>query len=130
MKHNRRKARHKRHKRIRKELFGLAERPRFNVYKSFKHIYAQIIDDSSGHTLTSASSLDKELRGKLGTGGNVKAATEVGNLVASRAIHKGIKKVVFDRGGLSLSWKSKGACRRSKGERTWILTVFFSVFVF
>ncbi len=116
MKHNRRKARHKRHKRIRKELFGLAERPRFNVYKSFKHIYAQIIDDSSGHTLTSASSLDKELRGKLGTGGNVKAATEVGNLVASRAIHKGIKKVVFDRGGYPYHGRVRALADAARGK--------------
>ncbi|MCK5286602.1 MAG: 50S ribosomal protein L18 [Thermodesulfovibrionia bacterium] len=99
MKNRRRTARHKRHKRIRKKLFGLSEKPRFNIYKSFNHIYVQIIDDSTGHTLTSASSLDKKLRKQLGTGGNVKAAKEVGTLVASRALDKGIKKVVFDRGG-------------------------------
>jgi large subunit ribosomal protein L18 len=74
---------------------GTAERPRLNVYRSLNHIYAQIIDDAKGETLLSASSL----AAKAKTGGNVAAAKEVGKLVAERAIEKGIKRVVFDRGG-------------------------------
>ncbi|MGC2398600.1 MAG: 50S ribosomal protein L18 [Acidobacteriaceae bacterium] len=83
------------HFRIRQKMQGTAERPRLNVYRSLNHIYAQVIDDAKGETLISASSL----AGKLKTGGNVAAAREVGKLVAERAVEKGIKKVVFDRGG-------------------------------
>ena len=83
------------HFRIRQKMQGTAERPRLNVYRSLNHIYAQIIDDAKGETLLSASSL----AAKVKTGGNVAAAKEVGKLVAERAIEKGIKKVVFDRGG-------------------------------
>ena len=81
------------HDRIRRKLAGTGERPRLNVYRSLNHIYAQVIDDQKGETLVSASSV------KLKTGGNVAAAKEVGKLVAERALEKGIKKVVFDRGG-------------------------------
>jgi large subunit ribosomal protein L18 len=83
------------HYRIRQKMQGTAERPRLNVYRSLNHIYAQIIDDAKGETLLSASSL----AGKLKTGGNIAAAKEVGKQVAERAIEKGIKRVVFDRGG-------------------------------
>jgi large subunit ribosomal protein L18 len=83
------------HFRIRQKMQGTTERPRLNVYRSLNHIYAQVIDDAKGETLISASSL----AGKMKTGGNVAAAKEVGKLVAERAIEKGIKKVVFDRGG-------------------------------
>ena len=83
------------HFRIRQKMQGTAERPRLNVYRSLNHIYAQVIDDAKGETLISASSL----AGKLKTGGNVAAAKEVGKLVAERALEKGIKQVVFDRGG-------------------------------
>jgi large subunit ribosomal protein L18 len=83
------------HSRIRQRMEGTAERPRLNVYRSLNHIYAQVIDDAKGETLLSASSLASKVK----TGGNVAAAKEVGKLVAERAIEKGIKKVVFDRGG-------------------------------
>ena len=83
------------HKRIRKSLMGTPERPRLNVYRSLNHIYAQVIDDESGRTLVSASSLAMKLK----TGGNVAAAREIGKTVAERAVEKGIKQVVFDRGG-------------------------------
>ena len=83
------------HFRIRQKMQGTADRPRLNVYRSLNHIYAQIIDDAKGETLLSASSL----AAKAKTGGNVAAAKEVGKLVAERAIEKGIKRVVFDRGG-------------------------------
>ena len=83
------------HSRIREKLSGSGERPRLNVYRSLNHIYAQIIDDRKGETLVSASSLGLKLK----TGGNVAAAKEIGKAVAERAVEKGIKRVVFDRGG-------------------------------
>lgn len=89
----------RRHKRIRKKVFGTPERPRLCVFRSNKHIYAQIIDDTIGHTLVAASTLDPELRGKLQKTWNIEAAREVGRLIGKRALEKGIKKVVFDRGG-------------------------------
>ncbi len=89
-------ARMKRHLRVRKNISGNAERPRLNVYRSLNHIYAQIIDDTKGITLVSASSMDKDF---TGYGGNIEAAKAVGNLVAKKALEKGIKAVVFDRGG-------------------------------
>lgn len=89
--------RKKRHLRVRKNLFGTAERPRLNVYRSNKHIYAQLIDDVNGVTLASASTVDKEF--KADATGNVEASIQVGKLVAKRALDKGHKNVVFDRGG-------------------------------
>ncbi len=89
-------ARIKRHRRARKNISGSAERPRLNVYRSLNHIYAQVIDDTKGVTLVSASSLDK---GFEGYGGNVEAAKKVGKAVAEKALAAGIKAVVFDRGG-------------------------------
>jgi len=90
-------SREKRHLRIRQTLKGTAEKPRLSVFRSNSQIYAQIIDDVTGKTLCSASSLDKEL--KLANGSNVAAATEVGTLVAKRALALKIESVVFDRGG-------------------------------
>ena len=86
----------KRHKRVRSKVFGTAERPRLNVFRSEKNIYAQVIDDVAGNTLVSASSLDKAIEGN---GGNKTAARAVGKLVAERCKAKGIDTVVFDRGG-------------------------------
>ncbi|MBZ4645217.1 MAG: large subunit ribosomal protein [Petroclostridium sp.] len=91
-------ARLRRHERVRKRVFGTAERPRLNVYRSLKNIYAQIIDDEAGTTLVAASTLDEALK-DLPYGGNKEAAREVGKLVAKKALEKGITKVVFDRGG-------------------------------
>jgi len=96
---NRKDATVKRHKRIRVKLVGTAERPRLSVYRSNKHIYAQLIDDEKGITITSASSIDKELREKISDGSDIAAAKEVGKLVAERAKKAGIEFVVFDRGG-------------------------------
>jgi large subunit ribosomal protein L18 len=94
--------RQKIHSRIRKTMTGTAERPRLNVYRSVNHIYAQVIDDTQGTTLVSATSVEKG-KGSKGekrpTGGNVASAKEVGKLIAERAKQKGINKVVFDRGG-------------------------------
>jgi len=84
---------------VRKKVRGTEERPRLNVYRSLKHMYAQIIVDTRGETLVSASTLSRELRGKLKSTGNVEAAKEVGRLIAKKALEKGIKKVVFDRNG-------------------------------
>lgn len=92
-------ARLRKHTRVRKKVVGTTERPRLNVYRSLKHMYAQVIDDSTGRTLVSASTLDKEIKGKLSFCGNKEAAKEVGKLIATKAINSGIKKVVFDRGG-------------------------------
>ncbi len=89
----------RRHLRLRNKISGTAERPRLNVFRSLQHIYAQVIDDTAGVTLVSASTLDKELKEKLSYGGNIEAAGEVGRLVAKRALEKGIDTVVFDRGG-------------------------------
>lgn len=93
------KARLKRHLRVRKKVQGTAARPRLNVYRSSKHIYAQLIDDVAGVTVASASTVDKELSGLIGNGGNVESARKVGELIAKRAQAKGYKSVVFDRGG-------------------------------
>jgi len=93
------KARLKRHLRVRKKIEGTTERPRLNVFRSSKHMYAQIIDDRKGVTLVSASTVDKEIRDSIGNGGNVEAARKVGEIIAKRAKEKGIEHVVFDRGG-------------------------------
>ena len=89
-------ARLRRHRRVRGKISGTAERPRLDVFRSSKHIYAQIIDDVAGVTLVSASTVEK---GFEGNGGNVEAAKKVGATVAERALKKGIEDVVFDRGG-------------------------------
>ncbi len=89
--------RKKRHARVRTKLSGTAARPRLNVFRSNKHIYAQLIDDVNGVTLVSASTLDKEV--SADSTGNKEAAVKVGELVAKRAVEKGVKEVVFDRGG-------------------------------
>lgn len=98
-KQNRNEIRLRKHVRVRKKVSGTAERPRMNVFRSLKNIYVQIIDDTNGTTLVSASTLDAAIKGKVAYGGNAEAAKEVGKLIAEKAIEKGIKTVVFDRGG-------------------------------
>ncbi len=91
----------RRTRRVRNRLRGkyrLVARPRLSVFRSHKHIYAQLIDDTRGHTLAAASTLDKELREKIAYGGNQDAARAVGQLIAQRALAAGVKEVVFDRG--------------------------------
>ena len=83
------------HQRIRRKLSGTDARPRLNVFRSLNHIYAQVIDDQKGETLVSASSMQLKLK----TGGNVASAKEIGKAIAEKALEKGIKRVVFDRGG-------------------------------
>lgn len=92
-------ARKKRHRRVRQKVSGTAERPRLNVYRSLKHIYAQLIDDQTGITLVSASSMEPDLRDKSSPSGNAAAAKVVGERLAERAKDKGIEEVLFDRGG-------------------------------
>lgn len=93
------KARLKRHLRVRKKIQGTAARPRLNVFRSSKHLYAQLIDDVAGVTLASASTMDKDLKGQIENGGNVEAARKVGELIAKRGKDAGVVQVVFDRGG-------------------------------
>lgn len=93
------------HRRIRRRIRGTAERPRLCVFRSLRHIYAQLIDDASGRTLAAASSAEKEAPRK--SGGNAAGAAAVGRLLAGRAIDKGIKRVVFDRGGYTYHGRVK-----------------------
>lgn len=93
-------ARLRRHRRVRKTVAGTPEQPRLNVFRSLEHIYAQIIDDSEGHTLVSASTLDKEVRALCGDGAKkTDEAKVVGRVLAARALARGVSQVVFDRGG-------------------------------
>lgn len=102
---NKNENRKARHGRVRKKISGTPERPRLNVYRSGKHIYAQIIDDVSGSTLVSASTLDKSLN--LTATHNKEAAKSVGELIGKKAVEKGIEEVVFDRGGYIYHGKIK-----------------------
>lgn len=96
---NKRTERHRRHDRLRKRIFGSAERPRLAVFRSHQHIYAQIINDEQGHTLVSASTLEPEVKKEGSYFGNSEAARIVGERIAKKALEKGIEQVVFDRGG-------------------------------
>ncbi len=89
----------KKHKRLRYKIVGTTEKPRLCVFKSNNHMYAQVIDDTKGHTLAAASTLEGELKGKLEITNDTEAAKVVGELVAKRAVEKGVKTVVFDRSG-------------------------------
>jgi large subunit ribosomal protein L18 len=93
------KTRRRIHQRLRQRLEGSGDRPRLNVYRSLNHIYAQVIDDNTGKTLASASTAQGKKKGEKRTGGNVASAKDIGKLIAQRAQEKGVKKVVFDRGG-------------------------------
>lgn len=99
MKLSKNQARLRKHKRIRKKLAGTAEMPRLAVYRSLAQIYVQAIDDASGKTIASASTLEKEFRSNSASGGNINAAKAVGESIAKRLLEKGIDKAVFDRGG-------------------------------
>lgn len=91
--------RKKRHQRVRNKVSGTAEKPRLNVFRSTKHMYAQIIDDMAGKTLAAASTLDADVKAELSSTSNKEAAKKVGELVAKRAKENGIEEVTFDRGG-------------------------------
>jgi large subunit ribosomal protein L18 len=110
----REKERKRRHQRIRKQIHGTAQRPRLSVFRSLKHIYAQLIDDDTGKTLVSASTLTKELQNGI-TGFNCTSAEKVGELLARRAVEAKITTVVFDRSGYRYHGKIKAlaeACRK------------------
>ena len=108
-----------RHKRIRKKVFGTAERPRMAFYKSLNNLYVQIVDDEIGHTLVSASTIDKDFGEKYGFRGgkNKEIARKLGEFIAEKALAKGIEKVVFDRGGFIHHGKVKefAEAAREKG---------------
>lgn len=96
---NRRVARLRRHRRVRKHVVGTPERPRLNVFRSLRHIYAQVIDDSRERTLVSASTMDQEVKAQLQGLSKTEQARVVGKVLAERALSQGIEQVVFDRGG-------------------------------
>ena len=98
-KESRQKVRVKKHMKIRNRFSGTAERPRLAVFRSNNHVYAQVIDDVAGKTLVSASTLEKDIKAELKNTDDIEAATKIGEVVAKRALEKGIKAVVFDRGG-------------------------------
>ncbi|HHZ17354.1 MAG TPA: 50S ribosomal protein L18 [Peptococcaceae bacterium] len=100
IKPDRKKIRQKKHLRIRKQIKGTAERPRLAVYRSLKHVYAQLIDDEKGVTLVAVSTLEAPIKGEVESTGNTEAAHKVGQVLAQKALKKGIKEVVFDRGGM------------------------------
>ena len=112
--HSRGEARARVRRRIRSRVLGTAERPRLSVFKSLKHLYAQVIDDRKGVTLVAASSLDEGFAAEHKGGGNVAAAKKVGELVARRAKEKGVTRVVFDRGGYPYHGKVKALAESAR----------------
>ncbi len=110
----RERSRVRRHHRVRLRVYGTSDRPRLNVFRSNAHLYAQVIDDTTGRTLVSASTLDKEIKGKLKSGANLAAAMAVGRLVAERALKANLKAVVFDRGGYRFHGRIKALAEASR----------------
>ena len=106
-KQSRSEIRRKKHYRLRNRFAGTAERPRLAVFRSNNHMYAQIIDDTVGNTLVSASTLDKEVKDELEKTNNIEAAEKLGTIIAKKALDKGITTVVFDRGGFVYQGKVK-----------------------
>ena len=114
-KQSRSEIRRKKHYRLRNRFAGTAERPRLAVFRSNNHMYAQIIDDSVGHTLVAASTVEKEIKAELENTDTVDAAAYVGTVIAKRAIEKGIKCVVFDRGGFIYQGKIQALADAARG---------------
>ena len=110
---DKRSARIKRHRRVRKKVFGTPEQPRLSVYKSIKHIYAQIIDDQNGITLVAASTLSPDVQDKV-SGSNIEAAKLVGNEVGKKAVDNNITSIVFDRGGYRYHGKLKALAEAAR----------------
>lgn len=106
--------RQRRHHSIRKKIQGTPERPRLNVFRSLNNIYAQVVDDSTSATLASASTIDKDLKATVKSGGNIASAKLVGELIAKRAKEKGIEKVVFDRGGYQYHGRVKSLAEAAR----------------
>ena len=113
---NRRVARLRRHRRVRKHVAGTPERPRLSVFRSLRHIYAQVIDDSQGHTLVTASTVDPEVGAQLRGLTKVEQARVVGKVLAERALSDGVKKVVFDRGGCKYHGRVKALAEAARHE--------------
>ncbi|RLC68165.1 MAG: 50S ribosomal protein L18 [Chloroflexi bacterium] len=111
---DRRTARLRRHRRIRKRVTGTAERPRLNVFRSLRHIYAHVIDDSHGHTLVSASTIDPEVAAQIDGLTKTEQAKVVGKVLAKRALAQGIEKVVFDRGGYKYHGRVKALAQAAR----------------
>ena len=111
---DRRKARARRQAHIRKHVYGTPERPRLNVFRSLSHIYAQVIDDTVGHTLTAASTIDQDVRDQIAGLAKAEQARVVGKTVAERALSKGIKSVVFDRGGYKYHGRVKALAEAAR----------------
>lgn len=106
--------RERRHRRVRAKISGIAARPRLNVFRSTRHIFAQIIDDSKGHTLVAASTLDAEVRAHAAQWNKKEEAKAVGKLLAQRAMAKGLKQVIFDRGGYQYHGRVKALAEGSR----------------
>ena len=113
-KESRQEVRAKKHLRIRNRFSGTAERPRLAVFRSNKHMYAQIIDDTVGHTLVAASTLEKDVKSELKKTNDVEAAAYLGTVIAKKALDKGIKEVVFDRGGFIYQGKIKALAEAAR----------------
>jgi large subunit ribosomal protein L18 len=109
-------ARQKRKTRVRSRIQGTVERPRLNVFRSLRHIYAQVIVDGTGRTLMSVSTLSPELRGTLRYSGNLESAKKVGELIAKKCLEKGIQKVVFDRGGYLFHGRVKALAEAARAS--------------
>jgi len=104
----------RRHQRVRRKVYGTAERPRLNVFRSLRHIYAQVINDDAGHTIAAASTLDPGLGERLSDLSKVDKARVVGKLIAERAKENGIEQVVFDRGGYQYHGRVKALAEASR----------------
>ncbi len=109
-------ARRRRHARIRRKVSGTAERPRLNVFRSLEHVYAQVIDDWAGHTLVSASTIDAEIRPRVDGLSKTEQARIVGEVVAERALDRGIETVVFDRGGYQYHGRVKALAEAAREQ--------------
>lgn len=107
-------SRFKRHQRIRKRISGTKEKPRFSIHRSIKNLCVQLIDDVEGKTLCAVSTLDESFKQKSNTGGNIKAAETLGEILAKEALAKGIKKVVFDRSGYLYQGKIKALAEAAR----------------
>ena len=118
MKRSRKKGdlRRRRHGRIRRRVIGTAERPRLCVFRSDKHMYAQVIDDHAGRTLTSAATLSKELRDRISNGATIEASALVGDLIGRKCTEIGISRVVFDRGGFRFHGRVKALAEAARKQ--------------
>ncbi len=111
---SRKEAREKRHYRLRNKISGTPTRPRLAVFRSNKHIYAQIIDDVAGNTIVSASTMEKAIAETLKSTSNVEAASEIGKIIGKRAVEKGIQEIIFDRGGYVYHGKIKALAESAR----------------